>query len=181
MTTISLCRLAIRAAASMFAATLLWSCASLPSADASLKSAKARIEGVYSLQEWQLGSEVVRPPSVDGRFLLHDGVVITVLHNRVQETSQTTTASFGSYFLDAARFSYRYDDWSVFVQTAGAITVSRTLPFEGMRVFTVISESNAVRLRSDDGLQEFLFAPDGLTYSENGKVQRVWRRVVEKQ
>lgn len=47
-------------------------------------------------------------------------------------------------------------------------------------MFTLISENNAVRLRSVNGLQEFLFTPDGLTYSENLSVERVWRRVAEK-
>ena len=179
MTSISLRGPAMRAVASVFAATLLCSCALSPAADPS-KSAKARIEGVYALQEGHLGGEDVRPPRVDGRFFLLDGVVITVLHNRVQEGNQTTVASYGSYLLDATHFSYRYDDASVFVQTATAITVSRKPPWDGMRTFTLMSENNAVRLRSDNGLQDFLFPPDGLTYSENGKVQRVWRRVVDK-
>jgi hypothetical protein len=170
MTTILLRRLATRrAVASMFAAALLCSCALSPGVDAPLKSAKARIEGVYSLQEWHLGGEIARPPRVDGRFLLRDGEVITLLHNRVQEANQITIASYGSYSLDATHFSYRYDDWSVFVQAATATTVSRKPPWDGMRALTVTSESNAVRLRSGDGLQEFLFTPDGLTYSENGR------------
>jgi hypothetical protein len=171
----------MRAVAGMFAAALLCSCASSPIGDQSMKSSKARVEGVYSLQEWHLGGEVVRPPRVDGRFFLLDGAVITIIHNRVQEDKQTTFAAYGSYLLDATRFSYRYDDASVFVQTASALTVSRKPPWEGMRSFKLVSEGNAVRLRSDNGLQEFLFSPDGLTYSENGKVQRVWRRVVAKQ
>jgi len=171
----------MRAVAGMFAAALLCSCASLPVGDQSMKSSKAIMEGVYSLQEWHLGGEVVRPPRVDGRFLLLDGAVITIVHNRVQEAKQITFVAYGSYLLDATRFSYRYDDTSAFVQTASAITVSRKLPWEGMRAFTLIREGNAVRLRSDNGLQEFLFSPDGLTYSENGKVQRVWRRVVAEQ
>ena len=100
MTSISLRGPAMRAVASVFAATLLCSCALSPAADPS-KSAKARIEGVYALQEWHLGGEVVRAPRVDGRFFLLDGVVITVLHNRVQEGNQTTVASYGSYVLDA--------------------------------------------------------------------------------
>lgn len=157
-------------------AMLVCSCAVAP-----FGSARARIEGVYSLQEWHLGGEIVRPPLVDGRFVLLDGAVITVLHNKVKEASQTTIASYGSYLLDSATFAYRYDDTTVLVQTDAAATVSRKLPWEGMRTFALSSESNAVRLRSRNGQQEFLFTPDGLlTYSENGKVQRVWQRVIAK-
>ena len=72
------------------------------------------------------------------------------------------------------------DDTSVFVQTGAGITVSRKLPWDGMRAFAVLSEGSSVRLRSDNGLQEFLFTPEVLTYSENGKLQRVWRRIAER-
>jgi hypothetical protein len=176
MTGLSLHSLAARAIRVALAAMLVCSCAVAP-----FGSAKARIEGVYSLQEWHLGGEIVRPPLVDGRFLLLDGAVITVLHNKVKEANQTTVASYGSYLLDGTTFSYRYDDTTVLVQTDAAATVSRKVPWEGMRSFALSSESNVVRLRSDNGQQEFLFTPDGLlTYSENGKVQRVWQRVIAK-
>lgn len=163
-------------------AVSLSSCASNSSTtDSQLGRIKARVEGVYSLDEWQLSAEVARPPRVDGRFMLLNGAVVTLLHNRQSEANQTTVASYGSYSLDAGRFAYRYDDTSVYVQTASGITVSRKLPWEGMRGFAVVAEGNTVRFRSDSGNQEFLFTPDGLTYSENGKVQRVWKRMVEKQ
>ena len=180
MTGISLRRSPLRATASVLATVLVCSCALAPGADSSLSAVKGRIEGVYSLEEWHLGAEAVRAPRVDGRFMLKDGAVITILHNRVQETSQMTVASYGSYLLDATRFSYRYDDTSVFVQTGAGITVSRKLPWDGMRAFAVLSEGSPVRLRSDNGLQEFLFTPEVLTYSENGKLQRVWRRIAER-
>ena len=129
MTGISLRRSPLRATASVLATVLVCSCALAPGADSSLSAVKGRIEGVYSLEEWHLGAEAVRAPRVDGRFMLKDGAVITILHNRVQETSQMTVASYGSYLLDATRFSYRYDDTSVFVQTGAGITVSRKLPW----------------------------------------------------
>lgn len=76
MTSISVCRTAMRAIASLFVATLLCSCASLPADDPSLKSAKASMEGVYSLQEWHLDGAIAQAPRVDGRFVLLNGAVI---------------------------------------------------------------------------------------------------------
>ncbi|MGQ0620747.1 MAG: hypothetical protein ACT4QA_12640 [Panacagrimonas sp.] len=140
-----------------------------------------KLEGVYSLEEWHLAAGVAHPPQVDGRFVLFNGAVIMLLHHRVQEATQTTVVSYGSYTLDLHRFAYSYVDSSAYVQKASGITVSRKPPWEGMRGFAVVSEGSAVRLRSDTGDQEFLLAGDRLSYSENGRIQRVWKRVAENQ
>jgi hypothetical protein len=147
--------------------------------DSQFTRLKSRVEGAYSLEEWHLATGAAQPPHVTGRFVLLNGSVVTLL--RIQEANQTTVASYGTYALDPNRFTYKYDDTAVYVQTASSITVSNKLPFEGMRGFAVVSEGDAVRFRSDTGSQEFLFTADRLSYSENGKVQRVWRRIAEHQ
>lgn len=45
------------------------------------------------------------------------------------------------------------------------------------RSFAADFQNGVVRLRSEGGQQEMMFTVDRLTYSENGKVVRVWRRV----
>ena len=107
--------------------------------------------------------------------------MITIVNSRLQEPNDFTVASYGTYSLDATQFSYRYDDTSVFVQTASGITVSHKTTWEGRRTFSSTLEDGVVRLRSGNGQQEFLFSGDGLAYSESGKVVRVWSRVSEKQ
>jgi hypothetical protein len=139
------------------------------------------IEGVYVLKEAHVGDEVVLPPRVSGRFVLRSGVVITILHYRLTDEDQTSTSSFGHYVLDAEHFSYRYDDPMVLRQTKGVNTVSRVPPWDGMRAFKITVENRAVRLQTENAKQELLFSHDGLTYSENGRVQRVWQRVAEPQ
>ena len=146
-------------------------------AQTSADEPRTLIEGVYALQEWHKDGQILRPPQVDGRFVLLHGSVVWLMHNRTQEINQTTNASFGSYALDAARFSYWYDDPSTFVRTASGITVSHDPPWPGVRTFDVKREGDAVRLRSPDHQQEFLFTKEGLTLSDGGKVLRVWRRM----
>lgn len=180
MLTTSCHRVTLSFAVSLVLAVVLSSCASSSLvADSQLAGVKAKVEGVYSLEEWHLAAGVARPPHVDGRFVLLNGAVITLLHNRVQEANQTTVAAYGTYTLDVSRFAYNYADMSVYVQRASSITASHKPPWEGMRGFSVISEGSTVRFRSDTGNQEFLFTADRVSYSENGKVQRVWKRVAE--
>src|SRR2546422_3037755 len=99
-------RFALPLAAIIVSSVVLSSCASSSMAtDSQLSRVKAKLEGVYSLQEWHLAAGAAHPPQVDGRFVLVNGAVITVLHNRVQEANQTTVASYGSYTLDLNRFA----------------------------------------------------------------------------
>jgi hypothetical protein len=153
----------------------------LKPADSAIEALQPLVEGMYALQEWHTSGGVFRPPQVEGRFVLLNGALVLVLHNRIQKANQTTVASYGSFVLAATQFSYRYEETSTFTQTPSGITVSPKAPWEGMRSFSASREGDVVRLRAGNGQQEFLFTAEGLTYSENGKVLRVWRRVTSKQ
>src|SRR5882672_2821723 len=116
-------------------------------ADLELDAVRAKIEGVYALEEWHTEAGVFRPPQVDGRFSMFNGTIIVIIHNRMKESPQTTVASYGIYLLTSKEFSYRYPDRSVFTITPDSITVSHKPAWEGMRTFDVIPEGNNLRLR----------------------------------
>lgn len=143
----------------------------------SLQETRSSIEGTYTLQEWHAGEEILRPPAVDGRFMLHDGVVSVILTNGLLPSTKVSAATYGRYSLDSSGFSYNYEDATSVTETPSEDKVSHKLLFEGTRSFTVSREADGVRLRRTEGNIEFLFTRDLLTYSENGKVLRVWRRV----
>ena len=150
-------------------------------ADPDVDAVRAKIEGVYALEEWQTESGVFRPPQVDGRFSMLNGTIIVILHNRMKESPQTTLAASGIYVLTEKEFSYRSPDRSVFTITPDSITVSHKPAWEGIRIFDVIREGDNLRLRSQSGQQEWFFTPEGETYSEtNGNtfLKRVWRRIL---
>jgi len=135
------------------------------------------VEGTYVLEEWHVGDEILRPPAVDGRFVLRDGVVTTILKNWSQQASKLSGAAYGRYTLDTSGFSYNYEDATVVTETPSETTVSYKLIFEGARFFTVSRKADGVHLRRAEGEIEFFFAAELLTYSEQGKVLRIWRRV----
>lgn len=135
------------------------------------------ITGVYTLVEWYAEAVTYRPPQVDGRFILLDGTITTMLHNRSDAQKTMTGAWAGTYSLDASHFSYGYEDVSMVVETASGASVSHEPPWKGRRSFTVSSDGDTVRLTAVDGQQEFVFNASGFTYLENGKPLRVWRRM----
>ena len=155
---------------------LFWQPQPVLATDKTGETLRAKIDGIYALEEWHTNAGVFRPPQVDGRFILHRGAVALILHNRIEEASQTTNASYGSYVLSSSGYSYRYEDTSIFTQTSSAVTVSHTAPWEGLRSFSVSNEGQTVVLRAAGG-EQFSFSAEGLTYSEKGKVLRVWRRM----
>jgi hypothetical protein len=143
----------------------------------SLIETKTLIEGAYTLQEWHAGEEVIRPPAVDGRLMFRDGVIATILKNWSEPSAKINSANWGRYSLDSSGFSYSYEDATTVIETPTEPKVSHKLIFEGTRSFTVSREADGVRLRRTEGAIEFFFTPELLTYSESGKVLRVWKRV----
>src|SRR5712671_5926081 len=80
----------------------------------SLDALKARITGLYTLEEWHKDGEVLRPPQVDGRFILINGTIMTILDNKLQGSSRGTSVFIGRYELTSDKFSYGYDTVSIF-------------------------------------------------------------------
>jgi hypothetical protein len=164
-----------RSAVSLLGAAA-WGLADDAEAD-SVSEIKTVIEGAYILEEWHVDENVFRPPQVDGRYIVLNGIVITVLINKMHEDEQISATLFGFYELKAGSYSYRYENVSIFTQTESAITVSHHLPWEGMRDFDIAQEGATVRLRSRSSEQaEMIFNAEGVRYSEGGKLLRVWRR-----
>lgn len=156
---------------------LLTSCGVVATCNAaSLLELKAAIEGVYILDEWYSDGKPYRPPQVEGRFILLNGVIAVILIDTIHDEKKTYNTSFGSYSLTPDSFSYKFDGRAVFTQTLDNITLSRAIPWQGMRQFTVKDDANQARLQYGSEA-EFDFTPGGVTYSENGKVLRVYHRV----
>jgi hypothetical protein len=137
----------------------------------------ALTSGVYELAEWHIDGVVLKPPQVEGRFILLNGTITTILHNRTSSGTQTTMVLVGKYVLDKAHFSYGYEDASIFTETPSGTSSSHKQPWEGERSFTAIATPDGIRFQSENGQQEFLFTAPGLRYSENGQTLRVWRRI----
>ena len=152
----------------------------LPRAGSSAQEApdlKAIVEGMYTLREWHIAQEVLRPPAVDGRFVLLEGIVVTVLRNSSNGASKISGMNYGSYTLEPSSFSYKYEEATLAIETPTDAKVSHKLIFDGTRTFAISREADGVHFRRAEGGIEFLFTPDSLTYSEGGKVLRVWQRV----
>ena len=88
----------------IWSAVALVTCLTGVASAASIADVRHVIEGIYALDEWHIGGETFRPPQVDGRFVLENGAVITILLNNATETNKTSSAQFGVFVLDQTSF-----------------------------------------------------------------------------
>jgi hypothetical protein len=155
---------------------LLFACTSMITCNAaSITELEAAIEGVYILDEWNIDGQTFRPPAVEGRFVVLNDNIMTVLINTTQDSKKTYTTLYDAYSLTPNSFAYKYETRATFTQTPDNISLSRDIPWECMREFTVKQEGNYVHLQFGEKAA-FDFNPERLTYSEGGKVLRVWHR-----
>jgi hypothetical protein len=66
---------------------------------ASVADIKGTIDGAYILEEWHTDTGVFRPPQVEGRIVFLNGVVVTILINKMQRERQVAVTEFGVYEL----------------------------------------------------------------------------------
>ena len=168
-------------ATSLFSALILVALLILPLACAStgqkrrLNEVKSKVEATWILEEWHMKGEVVRPPKVDGRFIVHDNTCVTILLNRAVE-EPWSYYTYGKYAWDASTFSMQFVETSFFKESASGIIVRRKLTFDGkMKSFAISTENNKLQMRADDGT-EIIVDGDTLIYGSKGKITRIWRR-----
>jgi hypothetical protein len=136
------------------------------------------IEGVYVLEEFKLNDQIYKAPQVSGRYVIMRGVVLWIFNDRTQSSKETNYAGIGHYTIDDNSYSYQYDEYEVFTQTDAGISVSRKLPWDGMRLYTLDQEPNGLRLRNDQSKSEFFCSGDTLIAGGFGQNSyRKYRRV----
>jgi hypothetical protein len=135
------------------------------------------LEGVYALEEFRKDGVVYGSPQVAGRYMVLNGAIFWIFHDRTQQSNQTSYAAFGHYTISGGAFAYRYDDIAVYTHTDAGISVSRELPWEGMRPYVPVLESDGLHLRNVDTRTGFFCSPDGLTYTFGQGDYRKYRRI----
>jgi hypothetical protein len=142
----------------------------------SVVSLPALVYGVYALEEWHTDGGILKPPQVEGRFLVMGGTISTVLINNAQVDKKTTGVYLGEYMWDGTHFTYGYTTTSRFTETPSGVTADHKALFDGMRSFKIQKTTKgSISIRSDTG-QEFVFTKDGVRYME-GTTVRVYRRI----
>ena len=69
---------------------------------------RAVIEGTWELVEWHVGDRVLRPPEMEGRWMVHDGLVMATRHRNGPDDFEST-AGYGEYRWGPMTWTYGYE------------------------------------------------------------------------
>ena len=136
---------------------------------------RAVLQGTWQLEEWHADGKILKPPQADGRWSLHDGVVIFVLH---RADSADSSVGYGEYKMDAGTWAYRYTRMQrTSGPLAGPVTMSVTPPGEFRSFAIKRGPGGKVTLDSPDAQHEY----EGpfFTLRQKGQIVRKWRRIAE--
>jgi hypothetical protein len=73
------------------------------------------------LEEFKKDGEVFRPPQIAGRYMVLNGVVLFMFHDRTQQSKQTSNVGFGRYTVGSTAYAYHYDDYAMYTHTAAEL------------------------------------------------------------
>jgi hypothetical protein len=138
---------------------------------------RGAIEGVYTMAAWYDSNGKAVSPEADGRWVLVDGVFVSLLLKREPDGSKQTIAMMGSFEIEDGAFTYGYDDGSYLIQRPDGAVEAPRVPFGERRRFEAIRDDSIIRLVWNDGAAEFRLGGPMVDYLEHGVVQRRWERV----
>jgi hypothetical protein len=156
-------------------------CAEIESASngtsAPVTDARRIMEGTWQLQEWDVAGNLLRPPQADGRFSLHDNVVIFAGQWTLGHTTHSRYA-YGTYTFIEKTWSYQYLHDTVLDETGDGLKVSHDLPWHGARTFSIRVDDKTVVLENEGGRHKLILSADQFLYLEDGRLVRKWTKVL---
>lgn len=152
---------------------------------------RAAIEGTWRLVEWHSADEIVRPPDMEGLWMVHDGHVMATRHRTRPAGPQAfeSTAGYGVYRWGAMSWTYGYErSEDLRGPSAEDPELSITHELPGMRSYDITVEGDILVLRDVTGTglrwdydllgNTFVLGP----MNEDGELRRIirkYRRVAE--
>ena len=144
--------------------------------DVSPAAIRQAIEGTWVLQEWDIDGSVVKAPEASGRLSLHDNIIIIM--GTGDYFGQTRSFyGYGTYAVDGSTWSYAYDAYTFIRETSSKTSISKEIPWDGMRLFKARSEAGKVVLEYQGGHAQIVLSGDDFQYIESGRLIRRWTRI----
>ena len=135
---------------------------------------RATIEGTWILVEWHVDGRVLNPPEMDGRWMVHDGMVMAIRHRNGRDGYEST-AGYGTYRWGPTTWTYGYDRSE---DRRGPAPGDSTLRVSGIpeRTFEITREGNHLIL--EDAAQTLRWDYDipGKTFLLMGRDRQVIRK-----
>jgi len=139
---------------------------------------RAVLEGTWELEEWYAEGEIMRPPQMTGRWMVHDGVVMAIRH-RDGPKSFESTAAYGEYRITSTEWIYGYarsEDTTGPSASDSKMRVRVTVPVP-MLAWKVKRDGTKVILERENSIRWEFDGPVFNLFGADGQLIRKYRKL----
>lgn len=144
---------------------------------------KSLLEGRYELVYWKQDNLKFNYPQIAGTLVVKDNKISFTLDSNMKENESLKIIGWGNYNLSVNEYNYGYFDFKKMTDNGTDMKVNKTLPWQGMRKYSVLLKNDKLLLTSSTGKQTWELDKKSLTYTDKEwgadkkEVIRYWKRI----
>ena len=144
---------------------------------------KSLLEGRYELVYWKQDNLKFNYPQIAGTLVVKDYKISFTLDSNMKENESLKIIGWGNYNLSVNEYNYGYFDFKKMTDNGTDIKVNKTLPWQGMRKYSVLLKNDKLLLTSSTGKQTWELDKKSLIYTDKEwgtdkkEVIRYWKRI----
>ena len=144
---------------------------------------KSLLEGRYELVYWEQDNLKFNYPQIAGTLVVKDNKISFTLDSNMKENESLKIIGWGNYNLSVNEYNYGYFDFKKMIDNGADMKVNKTLPWQGMRKYSVLLKNDKLLLTSSTGKQTWELDKKSLIYTDKEwgtdkkEVIRYWKRI----
>tara|TARA_B100001093_G_scaffold375199_1_gene360248 strand:+ start:387 stop:911 length:525 start_codon:yes stop_codon:yes gene_type:complete len=144
---------------------------------------KILFEGRYELVYWKQDNLKFNYPQIAGTLVVKDNKISFTLDSNMKENETLKIIGWGNYNLSVNEYNYGYFDFKKMTDNGADMKVNKTLPWQGMRKYSVLLKNDKLLFTSSTGKQTWELDKKSLIYTDKEwgtdkkEVIRYWKRI----
>jgi len=144
---------------------------------------KILFEGRYELVYWKQDNLKFNYPQIAGTLVVKDNKISFTLDSNMKENETLKIIGWGNYNLSVNEYNYGYFDFKKMTDNGTDMKVNNTLPWQGMRKYSVLLKNDKLLFTSSTGKQTWELDKKSLIYTDKEwgtdkkEVIRYWKRI----
>ena len=144
---------------------------------------KSLLEGRYELVSWKQDNLKFIYPQIAGTLVVKDNKISFTLDSNMRENETVKIIGWGNYTLSVNEYNYGYFDFKKMTDNEVEMSVDKTIPWQGMRKYSVSLKNDKLLLTSSTGKQTWELDKKSLIYTDKEwgtdktEIIRYWKRI----
>ena len=144
---------------------------------------KSFLEGRYELVYWKQDNLKFNYPKIAGTLVVKNNKISFTLDSNMKKNETIKIIGWGNYNLSVNQYNYGYFDYKKVIDNGIDMKVYKTLPWQGMRKYSVLLNEKKLILTSSTGKQTWELDKKSLIYTDKEwgtdkkEVIRYWKRI----